>query len=109
MPTHRYIDERSRALARAVSERIDRDPDHRGLEQARSVCCRWLEKQDHPGVREWLEILRRPWEEVRAVLLDESEYGVRMRQNTPFCGILTPRERWDIYRQFKEQYETSRT
>jgi len=36
---------------------------------------------------------------VRAVLLDESDEGQRLRQSDPFCGVLTPRERWEIYRQ----------
>ena len=41
-------------------------------------------------------------EHQRAVLLDESEEGQRLRQSSPFCGILTPRERWAIYREHRE-------
>ena len=36
---------------------------------------------------------------MRAVLLDESDEGQRLRQNDPFCGVLTPKERWAIYRE----------
>jgi hypothetical protein len=39
---------------------------------------------------------------VRAVLLDESDEGQRLRQSDPFCGILTPEERWKIYREYSE-------
>jgi hypothetical protein len=51
------------------------------------------------SAREWSAILQRPWPEVRAILLDESEEWQRPRQTDPFCGILTPQERWAIYGQ----------
>ena len=47
-----------------------------------------------------MSILQRPWEEVRTLLLDESDEGQRLRQTDPFCGILTPEERWQIYLYF---------
>jgi hypothetical protein len=34
-------------------------------------------------------------------LLDPSERGVQLRQNSPFCGILTAQERWAFYRKRK--------
>jgi hypothetical protein len=46
-----------------------------------------------------MAILQGSWPEIRSVLLDESEEGKRLRQNSPFCGILTPVERWAIYRE----------
>jgi hypothetical protein len=102
MKTHAQIDERSLRLARAIVERIDRDPARAGLERARATCRRWSQQRPAPAIREWLEILERPWEEIRAVLLDESEHGQRLRQSDPFCGILTPQERWTIYRAHHE-------
>ncbi len=102
MKTHQQIDQRSLALARAIVARIDRDPARAGLAQARATCQRWLNQRPLPAVREWMEILRRPWEEIRALLLDESERGQRLRQSDPFCGILSPRERWEIYRSYRE-------
>lgn len=101
MRTHQEIDERSLAMARAIVQKIDTDSERRGFAKARSVCERWAKKGDIPGVDEWLRILKRPWSEVRAVLLDESEEGKQLRQNSPFCGILTPRERWAIYREYR--------
>ena len=100
MKTHAQIDRRSLELARAVVRKIDADPRHRGLEHARGVCRRWQARQPAAVHREWLDILSRPWEEVRRVLLDDSEHGRRLRQSDPFCGILTPQERWAIYRSF---------
>ena len=101
MRTHAGVDARSLALARAVAARIDADPNRAGLERARSVCRRWCDMGVEPA-REWMEILdRKEWPGIRDVLLDESDEGRRRRQNSPFCGILTPRERWTIYRRFR--------
>lgn len=84
-------------MVRAIVARIDADPERRGLEHAREVCRRWVAAGNVPA-REWMPILERPWEEIRAVLLDESDEGQRLRQSDPFVGILTPQERWAIYR-----------
>ncbi|MBI3922863.1 MAG: hypothetical protein HY318_15690 [Armatimonadetes bacterium] len=102
MRTHQRIDERSLAMAKAIVTRIDTDPKREGLARANSVCERW-EKQ-HPSScnREWLRLLAKPWGEVRAILLDGTDEGRRLRQNSPFCGILTPEERWEIYRRFRD-------
>jgi hypothetical protein len=102
MKTHQHIDARSLAMARAIVERIDLDPARAGLEKARATCRRWLEQRSTPAVREWMEILQGPWEEIRLVLLTESERGNSLRQNDPFCGVLSPQERWAIYRAFNE-------
>ena len=85
-------------MVREIVARIDADPTRRGFEHAKDVCRRWVARGNVPA-REWLIILQRPWEEVRAVLLDESDEGQRLRQNDPFCGVLTPQERWAIYRE----------
>jgi len=106
MRTHQQIDARSLQLARAIVERIDADPNRHGLEKARQTCHRWLRERPSQAVREWIGILERPWAEIRNVLLDESENGARLRQNDPFCGILTPQERWAIY---QAPYEESRS
>ncbi|MBU0677991.1 MAG: hypothetical protein KJ626_07720 [Verrucomicrobia bacterium] len=98
MKTHEEIDNRSLALARAVVQKIDADPERLGLERARHVCRRWLERGSSSACREWLTILSQSWPEIREVLLDESERGKRLRQSNPFCGIISPRERWQLYR-----------
>lgn len=102
MRTHQQIDQRSLDLARAIVEKIDRDPDRKGLEKARATCRRWLQQRQEAAIHEWIEILERPWEEIRAILLDESDEGQRLRQSDPFTGILTPQERWEIYRAHHE-------
>jgi hypothetical protein len=98
MRDHEAIHRRSLAMARQIVAKIDGDPRREGLEHARRGCARWVERGNVPA-REWLEILRRPWPEIRAILIDDSEESQRLRQSDPFCGILTPQERWAIYRE----------
>jgi hypothetical protein len=101
MKTHQDIDRRSLALARAVVEHIDHDPDRAGLARAREVCERWRRQAPCPAVDDWSVILQGVWEDIRARLLEQSEEGQRLRQSSPFCGVLSNRERWDIYRSFQ--------
>ena len=98
MKTHQAIDRRSLEMVRRIVAKIDADPDRRGFDYAKSVCRRWAE-QGRRSAKEWLVILERPWEEVREILLEDSEEGRRLRQTDPFCGILTPIERWEIYKE----------
>ena len=102
MRTHDQIDERSLAMARAIVAKIDRDSTKAGLAKARATCQRWFRERPRPAFGEWLKLLDRPWEEIREILLDGSEKGRRLRQSDPFCGILTPQERWEIYRQYRD-------
>jgi hypothetical protein len=97
MRTHQEIDRRSLEMVRRIVARIDADPERAGLAHAKHVCERWV-GQGIVSAREWLTLLDKPWKDVRAILLDESDDGQRLRQTDPFCGILTPAERWEIYR-----------
>jgi hypothetical protein len=100
MRSHADIDRRSLILAQAVVERIDKDPRGLGISRAREICNRWCSRSDQQAAREWRKILSQSWVSVKSILLEDTERGRRLRQNSPFCGILTPRERWSIYRDF---------
>jgi hypothetical protein len=98
MISHHDIEERSLILAREIAKRIDADPERRGLLDARQRCRRWLQQAPCSDLEQWAVILEKPWTEVRRILLDPCENSRQLRQSNPFCGILTPRERWAIYR-----------
>lgn len=102
MRTHEQVDRRSLRLASEVASRIDADPSRAGLIRARETCRRWHNREPLVVYREWFAILKRPWSEVRQALLDPSEDGRRLRQTDPFCGVLSPRERWKVYKEFAE-------
>jgi hypothetical protein len=98
--THNDIDQRSLALARAIVARIDADPQRKGLTMAQTTCTRWLTMNPGPAVSEWHALLTQDWPTIRNILLDDGEEGRRLRQSSPFCGVLSVRERWAIYRHF---------
>jgi hypothetical protein len=101
MESHQHIDARSLMLVRAIVSRIDADPEHRAVADARCRCARWRQAAPCADLDLWAELLWRPWPEIRDVLLDASERGMRLRQSNPFCGVLSPRERWTLYRSFR--------
>ena len=43
-----------------------------------------------------MEILSRPWAEIREILLGESDEGQRLRSSSPFAGIVGEDERWEV-------------
>lgn len=93
------------ALARAIAAKIDAEGPEYGIDRARETNRRWREQSSSRLHEEWAGILREGWQAARAALLDESDTGARLRQNNPFCGVLSPRERWAIYRNFR-RHET---
>lgn len=107
MLTHEQADQRSLDLARAVVAVIDRDPTRAGLEHARSNCERWLRLGSSPAIAEWRKLLEHDWPHVRAALLDEGEYGRRLRQSSPFAGVLSPAERWAIFKRWSDDQRSA--
>lgn len=67
------------------------------------LCEKWFKKDHLPAYAEWKEILSEDWKDIRGVLLDETEDGRRLRQNSPFCGVLTPEERIHIFRLYSHE------
>lgn len=102
MLTHDKINQRSLAMAQFIVKKIDSDPERSGVKKAQDVCKRWMMKNHCSAVDEWNDILEKSWSFIRNILLDESEEGQRLRQSSPFCNIMTNRERWKIYRKFSK-------
>ena len=93
---HPHIDARSLDMARIVVERIDVDRSlvrvaHENLERERQ-----LHGTLSRASAEWEQILKRTWTEIRAILLDGSDEGQRLRSSHPFRGIVTEEERLAI-------------
>ena len=93
---HPHIDARSLDMARIVVERIDAERSlfrvaHENLE-------RWRRRDGElsRALEEWTQLLKRPWSEIREILLDESDEGQRLRSSNPFSGIVTEEERLKI-------------
>ena len=102
MQSHQNIDDRALVLARHIVEQIDADSERQGLRKARETCRRWqeiLDGRERASADEWALLLRQPWEDIRRVLLDTGANATRLRQNNPFCGVLSNRERWRIIKE----------
>ena len=93
---HDRLDEIRRRTHVAIAAKIDADPEL--LQVPQRNIRRWarLWGYMHPAYAEWLEILERPWPEVRRMLVADDENAKRLRQSTPFPGILSPWERKTI-------------
>jgi hypothetical protein len=100
--SHRLIEARSLAMHAVIAQKIERDPQL--LTVPRRNLKRWLARwSDMPPswLREWSALLQRSWPEIAAIITEPSETGARLRQSSPFAGVLTPVERMRIYEAFR--------
>ena len=103
---HELTDEISRSLGRRVAERLSQQPEL--LQVARDNLDRWSRRNASvPSLlrcyAEWRAILERPLEEICSLLNSDSEEARRLRQNSPFAGVLSPREVWELKRRFRHE------
>jgi hypothetical protein len=101
---HTHLDHRSLMMHRIIAERLRGNPAL--LEVARGNMARW-NCQDRGWWREWSVILQQPLADIVALLERDDEEACRLRQSSPFAGVLTPQEVWELKRQFKEQHEAA--
>jgi hypothetical protein len=104
---HDLVDRRSLELNRLVVEKIRRQPElmdflreelNRSLEEPR------LSKSCKNALREWQTILAlKSFEEILGTLVEDSHEGQRLRQSTPFTGILSQQERLEVFRRHARQ------
>jgi hypothetical protein len=107
MRSHQWIDQRSLALDRLIAEKLQVQPEL--LQRAVQTLDRWIAQQQPNPPRiflEWRGILReRSLADVLHLLRSDTEEARRLRQSSPFCGILSQDERLAVLR----EYEAART
>jgi len=99
---HRIIEARSLAMHCLIARKIESD--RRLLAAARRNLEKWIARHGDAvprALEEWREILDRPWPEIAALITDADEPAVRLRQSSPFAGVLTPGERRRVYEAFR--------
>ncbi len=97
---HRLAEARSLAYHALVANRLRADPSIAEMAQQRARA--WIACGEHVYYAElWLRVLAQPVEAIEARLVDTSEEAIAMRQSTPFAGVLTPKERWALWRSVK--------
>ena len=99
---HRLLDARSLALHCKIAQKISKDRSL--LEIPRRNLERWSRRASGEAPRfiaEWQDILDKPWSQVAAFMTGCSENAIRLRQSSPFAGVLDPQERKRIYEAFR--------
>ena len=103
MPSHEWIDERSLALHEAVAARLEERPELVAV--ARENLRRWMAGNPSAALREWQQVLdKRSISELLTLLRSRSERAARLRQSSPFAGVLDAAQRRAIF----DEYESRR-
>jgi hypothetical protein len=97
---HTRLDERSLALHQLVAAKVQAAPVL--LDRARENLRRWQEASEiaSPAHAEWAQVLASPTRDVVALLVERSERATRLRQSSPFAGILSEEERRAVYESY---------
>ncbi len=103
---HEILDRISAALAGEVARGLPGHPEW--IDLARENIERWSRQNaGSPSLvrcyEEWGAILDRPVGEVVAILMGHSQGDVRLRQNSPFAGALSPASVWTIKRRIRDE------
>lgn len=100
---HAAAEDVSLELHRAVAERLLARPDL--LERARRRVAGWLRDGSvaRAYAEAWRAILAEPVDAVARFLVDPGERARQLRQASPFAGLLSPSERWSIWRRARER------
>lgn len=78
---------------REIARKIDADPSLLDIPLRNLDNWRALRGEDHPACAEWRSLLAQPWESIRTLLVSDTEESARLRQSSPFTGILSAWER----------------
>ncbi len=101
--SHDWLDQRSLALERAAAEVLRGKPEL--INRVKSTLARWIQQRE-PDVpqclRNWQQILDHcTLDEILQWMTREDAEATRLRQSSPFCGILTEDQRLSILRQYE--------
>jgi hypothetical protein len=104
---HDLNDQISLEIGRRVAARLREQPAL--LQVARDNLARWAHQNaDAPALlrcyREWEILLERPLDDICQILETEAEPNRRLRQNSPFPGVLRPTEIWAIKAAIRERH-----
>lgn len=103
---HVWREEWSIRLHKVVAEKLQENPQEVITKARRNLS---MMKQAHgPTVRKyvarWEKLIEGPVEELITVMVSPSPEARDLRQCTPFAGVLTPKERWAIFRACRDEW-----
>lgn len=96
---HRLAQERSRVLHGEIARRLGTEPSL--IEDARRRVASWrLDRSVAPAwIDAWEAWLDLEPTQLAARLAEASDEACSMRQVTPFAGVISPQQRWRIWRE----------
>lgn len=105
---HEYQDACSLEMATRIATGLAEHPEW--LTLARNNIARWKQRNsDAPSLvrcyDEWAAILDRPVPEICAILTAKTDEGQRLRQNTPFAGVIPYDEVCALKQRIREEMQ----
>jgi hypothetical protein len=99
---HSRLDQRNLAMHRLIAAKGQATPAL--LDKARENVRRWQASKGSPklALAEWGQNLNGPVNQLAQLLTERSERATRLRQSSPFAGILTEPERRTIYESYSK-------
>lgn len=87
-------------MHRAIAVKLRTTPELLGI--AHDNLRNWTATagRSQPYLEAWRELLSRPLAELLHLIEEDSESMRALRQSSPFAGVLSPKERWEIYDAF---------
>ena len=106
MRTHQEIDARSLALHRLVAEKIRHDPSlFRHIIHTLKHWRDTVDSASQPYLAEWDRLAKLGIETCLNAGTEDSQKANALRQCSPFCGILTARERFEFLKKWRSNHE----
>jgi hypothetical protein len=107
---HSCTDQVSLELGHRVAEKLRGQPAL--VDFARANLARWSQQNSSaPSLlrcyAEWQQVLSRPLGDICNLLCSESDNAQRLRQNSPFAGVLSPTEVWEVKSSFRHAPATA--
>ncbi len=99
---HPRNDRRSVLLHRAIAQKLLASPEGVLVKARGHIAVMAQNPRTQRYAEVWSRLLELPVPALAERLTEFNEEMVALRQCTPFAGVLTPQERWQIYRQFRE-------
>lgn len=93
-------------MHRLIVEKIMHDPAL--FEKVRKTLAHWqtvASPDSQAYVREWQQFAEKGMDACLAMATEDSEYATALRQSSPFCGILTNRERLMFLKSWGRNHE----
>jgi hypothetical protein len=101
---HEIVDQRSLELHRMIAEKIRQNPELLAI--AQSNLKQWCapghsSASRRAAFKEWETLLSEPLARVLSTLVSPGENAARLRQSSPFAGILETEERAGTFRRYE--------